>query len=140
MRIENMSLMIRRKYDKITHKLSTSLDRSRTHKKNLKRAQACMNEIAMIHELAIFDRRCARLMNELNTTRFRALKILSTTKKENKRSSCRSLKAKVKNLLRHRVRVNFDSDREHRQKTFTIARSVKKNRKLAIDSDSNREN
>jgi hypothetical protein len=41
MRIENMSLMIRRKCDKITHKLSTSFDRFRTHKKisnELKRA------------------------------------------------------------------------------------------------------
>ncbi len=33
MRVEDMSLMIRRKCDKITHKLSTSLDRSRTHRK-----------------------------------------------------------------------------------------------------------
>jgi hypothetical protein len=33
MRIESMSLMIRRKCDKITHKLNTSLERSRTHKK-----------------------------------------------------------------------------------------------------------
>ncbi len=32
MRIESMSLMIRRECDKITHKLSMSLDRSRTHR------------------------------------------------------------------------------------------------------------
>jgi hypothetical protein len=32
MRIEDMSLMIRKECDKITHKLSTNLDRSRTHK------------------------------------------------------------------------------------------------------------
>jgi hypothetical protein len=32
MRVEDMSLMIRRKCDKITHKLSTNLDRSRIHK------------------------------------------------------------------------------------------------------------
>jgi hypothetical protein len=33
MRIENMSLMIRREWDKITHKLNTNFDRFRTHKK-----------------------------------------------------------------------------------------------------------
>ncbi len=32
MRVEDMSLMIRRKCDKITHKLSTNLDRFRTHR------------------------------------------------------------------------------------------------------------
>jgi hypothetical protein len=99
-----------------------------------------MNEIAIIHKLTIFDKRRVRFMNELITIRFRAMKISSTTKKKNKRSSCRSLKAKMKNLLRHRVHVDFDSNKEHRQKTFATARSIKKNRKLIIDSDSNREN
>ncbi len=51
MRIENLSLMIRKECDKITHKLSTSFDRSRTHKKisnEFKRAwtnlQLCTNQ------------------------------------------------------------------------------------------------
>jgi hypothetical protein len=68
------------------------------------------------------------------------LKISSTTKKENKRSSRRSLKAEMKDLLRHRVHVDFDSDREHRQKAFAAARLIEKDRKLIIDSNLNREN
>ncbi len=37
---------------------------------DLKRAQTRMNEIVIIHESAIFDKRHVRFMNELNTTRF----------------------------------------------------------------------
>jgi predicted enzyme involved in methoxymalonyl-ACP biosynthesis len=100
-----------------------------------------MNEVAIVHESTIFDKRRARFMNESNTIQFRALKISSTTKKENKRSSCRSLKAKMKNLfLRYRVYVDFNSDKEHRQKAFAIAQLIEKNRKFIIDSNSNREN
>jgi hypothetical protein len=99
-----------------------------------------MSEIAIVHESTIFDKRRARFMSESNTIRFRALKISSKTKKENRRSSYRSLKTEIEDLLRHRVRVDFDSDREHRQKTFAAARSVEKDRKLIIDSNSNREN
>jgi hypothetical protein len=99
-----------------------------------------MSEIAIVHESTIFDKRRDRFMSESDTTRSRALKISSTTKKENKRSSCRSLKAKMKSLLRHRVYVDFDLNKEHRQKAFATARSIEKNRKLIIDSDSNREN
>jgi hypothetical protein len=43
-------------------------------------------------------------------------------------------------LLRHRVRVDFVSDQEHRQEAFAAAQSVEKDRKLIIDSDSNQEN
>jgi hypothetical protein len=99
-----------------------------------------MSRAAIVHESAIFDKRRARLMSESDTTRFRAVKISSTTKKENKFSSCRSLKAEMKDLLRHRAHVDFDSDREHRQEAFAAARSIEKDRKLTIDSDSNREN
>ncbi len=72
-----------------------------------------MSEVAIVHELTIFDKHRVRLMSELDTTRFRALKISSTTKKENKLLLYRSLKTKVKNLSQHRVCVNFDSDQEH---------------------------
>jgi hypothetical protein len=89
--------------------------------------QTRMSEIAIVHESTIFDKRRARLMSESDTIRSRTVKISSTTKKENKRSSCRSLKAEMKNLLRHRVHVDFDSDRKHRQKTFATARLIKKN-------------
>jgi hypothetical protein len=41
-----------------------------------------MSEAAIVHESAIFDKRRARLMNESNTIRFRAMKISSTTKKK----------------------------------------------------------
>jgi hypothetical protein len=99
-----------------------------------------MSEAAIVHESAIFDKHRVRLMNESNTIQFRAVKISSTTKKENKRSSCRSLKAKIKDLLRHHVYVDFDSDKEHRQEAFAAARSIEKDRKLTIDSNSNREN
>ncbi len=99
-----------------------------------------MNEIAIVHELTIFDKRRARFMSESDTIRSRALKISSTTKKENRRLSCRSLKAEMKDLLRHSVHVDFDSNREHRQKTFAAARSIEKDRKFIIDSDSNRKN
>jgi hypothetical protein len=99
-----------------------------------------MSRAAIVHELAIFDKRCACLMSESDTTRSQAVKISSTTKKENRRSSCRSLKAKMKDLLRHRAHVDFDSNREHRQKAFAAARSIEKDRKLIIDSNSNREN
>jgi hypothetical protein len=99
-----------------------------------------MSKAAIVHESTIFDKRFVHLMSESNTTRFRAMKISSTTKKENKRSLCRSLKAEMKDLLRHRVHVNFDSNREHRQKAFAAARSIEKDRKLIIDSNSNREN
>jgi hypothetical protein len=99
-----------------------------------------MSEAAIVHESAIFDKRRVRLMSESDTTQLRAVKISSTTKKENKRSSCRSLKAEMKNLLRHHVYVDFDSDREHRQETFAAARSIEKDRKLIIDSDLNRKN
>jgi hypothetical protein len=99
-----------------------------------------MNEAAIVYESMIFDKHRARFMNESDTIQSRAVKISSTTKKENKRSSCRSLKAEMKDLLRHRVYVDFDSDREHRQKEFATARLIKKDRKLIIDSDSNREN
>jgi hypothetical protein len=75
-----------------------------------------MNEVVIVHESTIFDKRRVRLMNELDTTRSRALKISSTTKKENKRSSCRSLKAKMKDLLRHRARVDYDSNDDLEQK------------------------
>ncbi len=108
--------------------------------RDLRRAQTRMSEIAIVHESTIFDKRRDRFMSESDTTRSRALKISSTTKKENKRSSCRSLKAKMKSLLRHRVYVDFDLNKEHRQKAFATARSIEKNRKLIIDSDSNREN
>ncbi len=67
-----------------------------------------MSEVIIVHESTIFDKRRARFMNEFDTTRSRALKISSTTKKENKRSSHRSLKAEMKNLLRHRACVDFD--------------------------------
>jgi hypothetical protein len=99
-----------------------------------------MNEAAIVHESTIFDKRRVHLMSESDTTRSQAVKISSIMKKENRRSSCRSLKAEMKDLLRHRAHVDFDSDREHRQKAFAIARSIKKDRKLIIDSDSNREN
>jgi hypothetical protein len=99
-----------------------------------------MSEAAIVHESTIFDKRLVHFMSKSDTTRFRAVKILSTTKKKNKRSSCRSLKAEMKDLLRHRVHVDFDSNKRHRQKTFAIARSIEKNRKLIIDSNSNREN
>jgi hypothetical protein len=99
-----------------------------------------MNEIVIIHESTIVNKRDVRFMSELSTTRFRSLKISSTTKKENKRSSGRSLKAEIKDLLRHHARVDFDLNREHQQKTFAYARSVKKNRKFIIDSNSNRKN
>jgi hypothetical protein len=46
----------------------------------------------------------------------------------------------MKDLLRHLVHVDFDSDKKHRQKAFAIARSIEKDRKLIIDSNSNREN
>jgi uncharacterized membrane protein len=68
-RIENMSLMIRRKCDKITHKLNTSFDRFRTYKKisdELKRAWAKLklftNQRFSINVVFV----C--FMNELNTT------------------------------------------------------------------------
>ncbi len=35
--------------------------------KDFKRAQTRMNEIVIVHESTIFDKRCARFMNELNT-------------------------------------------------------------------------
>jgi hypothetical protein len=115
--------------------------RSISHtQKNLRRVQTRMSKAAIVHESAIFDKRRVCLMSESDTIRSRALKISSTTKKEYKRSSCRQLKAEMKNLLRHCVYVHFDSNRKHRQKTFVIARSIKKDRKFIIDSDSNREN
>jgi hypothetical protein len=61
-------------------------------------------------------------------------------KKENKQLSCSSLITEVKNVLRLCIDVNLDSNREYRQKTSKVARSVVKNRKLSIDSDKNREN
>jgi hypothetical protein len=139
MRVENMSLMIRRECDKLTHKLSTSLDRLRTHKKisdEFKRAWA---------KLQLFtNQRFSTnvvIVSWTNQTRldFEHWKF-HRQRKKNKRSSCRSLKAEMKDLLRHRVHVDFDSDREHRQKAFAIAQSIEKDRKLIIDSDSNREN
>jgi hypothetical protein len=99
-----------------------------------------MNEAATVYESMIFDKHRARFINESNTIQSRAMKISSTTKKKNRRSSCRSLKTEMKNLLRHRVYVDFDSDRKHRQKEFAIARSIEKDRKFIIDSDSNLEN
>jgi hypothetical protein len=88
--------------------------RSISHtQKDFKRAQTRMNEIVIVHELTIFDKRHDRFMNESNTIRSRTLKISSTTKKKNKRSSCRSLKTKMKNLMRHRVHVDFNSDKEY---------------------------
>ncbi len=99
-----------------------------------------MNKIVIVQEWTIFDKRRVRFINKSNTIQFQTLKILSTTKKENKDSSRRSLKAEIKYLLRHRVHVIFDSDREHWQKAFAIIRLIKKNRKLIIDSNSNREN
>jgi hypothetical protein len=115
--------------------------RSISHtQKDLRRAQTRMNEAAIVHESTIFDKRRARFMSESDTIQSRALKISSTMKKENKRSSCRSLKEEMKNLLRHRVHVNFDSNKKYRQKAFATARLIKKNRKLIINSNSNREN
>jgi hypothetical protein len=108
--------------------------------RDLRRVQARMSRAAIVHESAIFDKRRVRLMSKSDTTRSRAVKISSTTKKENRRSSCRSLKAEMKDLLRHRVHVDFDSNRRHRQEAFAAARSIEKDRKLTIDSDSNREN
>jgi hypothetical protein len=46
----------------------------------------------------------------------------------------------MKDLLRRRVYVDFDSNREHRQKIFAAARSIEKDRKFTIDSDSKRKN
>ncbi len=134
--IDDDSQRIRQNNAQIEHEFRSILNAS----KNLKHIQTRMSKIAIIHESTIFDERYARLMNELNTTRFRALKISSSTKKENKDSSRRSLKTEMKDLLRHHVRVDFDSDREHRQKAFTTARSIKKNRKFIVDLNTNREN
>jgi hypothetical protein len=99
-----------------------------------------MSETAIVHESTIFDRRRARFMSKSDTIQSRTMKISSTTKKENKRSLCRSLKAEMKDLLRHRVYVDFDLDKRHRQEAFAAARSIEKDRKLIIDSNSNREN
>jgi hypothetical protein len=55
--------------------------------KNLKQIQTRINEIAIVHESTIFDKRHARFMSKSDTIRSRALKSSSTTKKENKRSS-----------------------------------------------------
>ncbi len=89
--------------------------RSISHtQKDLRRDQTRMSEAAIVHESAIFDKRRVRLMNESDMIRSRALKISSTTKKENRRSSCRSLITEMKNLLRHRVHVDFDSNKKHR--------------------------
>ncbi len=99
-----------------------------------------MNEAAIIHELTIFDKRCIRFMNKSDTIRSWTLKISLTTKKKNKRSSRRSLKTKMKDLLQHRVHINFDLSRKYRQKAFAVAQSIKKNRKFTIDLNSNREN
>jgi hypothetical protein len=46
----------------------------------------------------------------------------------------------MKNLLRYHACVDFNSDREYRQKAFAIARSIKRNRKFIIDSNTNRKN
>jgi hypothetical protein len=80
-----------------------------------------MNKAVIVHESKIFDKNRVHFMNESITIRSRALKISFKTKKENKRSSRRSLKAEMKDLLRHRARVDFDADRKHRQKKFAIA-------------------
>jgi hypothetical protein len=58
-----------------------------------------MNEIVIVHESTIFDKCCNRFMNELNTIRFQALKISSTTKKENKRLSCRFVENKNERFI-----------------------------------------
>jgi hypothetical protein len=92
-----------------------------------------MSKAVIVHESAIFDKRRARSLSALNTTQFRALKILSTTKKENKHLSDRSLKAERKDLLRHCVYVDFDSNQEHRQEAFATARSIEKDLKFIID-------
>ncbi len=76
--------------------------------KDLKRAQARINKAVIVQKLSIFDKHRVRLMSESDTIRSRALKISSTTKKENRRSSRRSLKAEMKDLLRHHARVEFD--------------------------------
>jgi hypothetical protein len=89
--------------------------------KNFKQVQTRMNETAIVHESTIFEKRRAHFMNESNTIWSRTLKISSSMKRENKRSSRCLLKAKMKNLLRHRVYVDFDSNREQRQKAFAVA-------------------
>jgi hypothetical protein len=94
--------------------------------KDFKRAQTCMNEVVIVHELIIFDKRRFRFISESNIIQSRALKISTTTKKENRHSSRYSLKVKMKNLLRHHARVDFDSNREHRQKTFAADDQLKK--------------
>jgi hypothetical protein len=58
-----------------------------------------MSEVVIVHESTIFKKRRVRFMNELNMIKSRALKISSTTKKENKSLSRRSMKTKMKNLL-----------------------------------------
>jgi hypothetical protein len=129
MQVENMSLMIRRECDKITHKFSTSLDRFRTHKEisnEFKRAwtksQLFTNQRSSTNVVFV---------SWTNQTRF-DLEQWKFHRQRKKKidASCRSLKAKMKDLLRHRVHVDFDSNKRHRQKAFAIARSIEKKSKI----------
>ncbi len=80
-----------------------------------------MSEATIVHKSAIFDERRFRFMNESRSIRFRAQEVSSTTKKENKHLSRCTLKAEMKDILRYCARVNFDSDRDYREKAFEAA-------------------
>jgi hypothetical protein len=71
-----------------------------------------MNEAAIIHKSTIFDERRFHLVSESRSIKSRAQEISSTTKKKNEHFSHCALKAKMKNILRYYVRVDFDSDRD----------------------------
>ncbi len=64
--VVNDSQKVRQNNAQIEHEF-----RSISHtQKDLRRAQTCMNEAAIVHESTIFDKRRDRLMNESNTIRF----------------------------------------------------------------------
>ncbi len=79
-----------------------------------------MNEATIVHKSTILDERRSRFVSESRLIKSRAQEVSSTIKKENKHFSRCALKAEMKDILRYYVRVDFDSDRNHREKAFEV--------------------
>jgi hypothetical protein len=101
-----------------------------------------MSRKTAVNDTTIFRRHQDRFLSKsrLSKSRREVVNVSSTKKKENKQFSCSSLTAEIKNVLRLRIDVNLDSNREYRQKTSEATRLAVKSKKLFIDSDKNREN
>jgi hypothetical protein len=140
MRVESMSLMIRRKCDKITHKLSTNFDQSRIHKKILNEFKRVWAKLQLFTNQRFSTN--VVLVSWANQTRFDHEQWKFHRQRKKKINAHHVVRWKQKwKIYCDIVFTSISIQTENiDKKRLQLHDQLKKNRKFIIDSDSNREN